>query len=374
MQENPHTIALRPNWRQVAAFLVLTFGLTYLLDLLLYLTAGYGETTSAVFLVQFQMLIPAAVAIVLLMFVFRDSPIFHLNDRPKWFFYFYLAYVAIHLCLAIGSAFISNNTYLLISNVVLQLLWVGGLVLVVVLRLVSGRESFQRAGLSGGKWWQYIVFGLALVAVYGLMTALNVAFGLGQAVDLTDTLTQGSGDQAAALQTIPDFALLLIVGFQAVIIGPILGLLVAFGEEYGWRGYLQGELIKLGKVRGLLLLGVIWGLWHAPIILMGHNYPGYPILGVLLMTWYTVILAFFFGYAMLKSGSVWLAAFLHGLNNQVLAFLTIVVYKPDDPVFSFGIGLFGLIVLSIAVIILLLADRKEWTTPVEVTTHDLAAV
>jgi membrane protease YdiL (CAAX protease family) len=167
---------------------------------------------------------------------------------------------------------------------------------------------------------------------------------------------------------IPEFALLLLVGFQSVVIGPILGLLVAFGEEYGWRGYLQGELVKLGKVRGILLLGVIWGLWHAPIIMMGHQYPGYPFWGVVLMTWYTIVLAIFFGYAVLKSGSVWLAAFLHGLNNQVVAFLAIAVNRPDDPVFSFAYGLYGLIVLSIAVVVLLLADRTEWTTPVEAPT------
>ena len=56
-----------------------------------------------------------------------------------------------------------------------------------------------------------------------------------------------------------------------------------FGEEYGWRGYLQSELFKLGRVRGVLLLGVIWGAYHWPMILMGWNYPGHPLLGLLLI-------------------------------------------------------------------------------------------
>jgi hypothetical protein len=145
----------------------------------------------------------------------------------------------------------------------------------------------------------------------------------------------------------------------------VLGLPIAFGEEYGWRGYLQGELIKLGRVRGILLVGVIWGLWHAPIIAMGYNYPGYPVLGVFLMTLYTIGLGFFLGYAVLKSGSVWLAAFLHGLNNQVAAFLLAMVYRPDDPVFSFGVGLYGLIVWAIVVTGLLLFDRRVWSGPEE---------
>jgi membrane protease YdiL (CAAX protease family) len=144
-----------------------------------------------------------------------------------------------------------------------------------------------------------------------------------------------------------------------------LALPIAFGEEYGWRGYLQGELIKMGRVRGILLVGVIWGLWHAPIIAMGHNYPGYPVLGILLMTLYTIALGFLLGYAVLKSGSVWLAAFLHGLNNQAAAFLIAAVFRPDDPVFSFGLGLYGLIVWAIVVAGLLLLDRKTWTAPAQ---------
>jgi hypothetical protein len=67
----------------------------------------------------------------------------------------------------------------------------------------------------------------------------------------------------------------------------------------------------------------------------------------------------------LKSGSVWLAAFLHGLNNQAAAFLIAAVFRPDDPVFSFGLGLYGLIVWAIVVAGLLLLDRKTWTAPAQ---------
>ena len=115
-----------------------------------------------------------------------------------------------------------------------------------------------------------------------------------------------------------------------LLVGPLLGLVIAFGEEYGWRGYLQHELIKLGRVRGVALLGVIWGVWHWPIILMGYNYPGYPVLGVLLMTLFTAGLGVVLGYAVLKSGSVLLAAFLHALNNQVVAFILPGLHTPSD--------------------------------------------
>ena len=350
-----------PNWRQVAVFLGLTFGLTYLLDLVLYLAGGYGESYSTLTILQVQMLIPGCVAIVLQVFVFKGSPIYRVRDRSRWFFYGYLVYALIHLSIAVSAMLVASQTYQMIANAVVQLLLLAVLLLLVLLRLVAGKEAFRKAGLAGGKLWYYITFGLSLAAIYAVMTGLNALFGLGQPVDVGQMLAQAAGGQATEVAAIPDWLLLVIVGVQAVVLGPVLALPIAFGEEYGWRGYLQGELIRLGKVRGILLVGVIWGLWHAPIIAMGHNYPGYPVLGIFLMTLYTIALGFLFSYAVLKSGSVWLAAFLHGLNNQVTIFLQAMVYRPDDPVFAFGLGLYGLIVWAMVVAGLLLLDRKAWT-------------
>jgi membrane protease YdiL (CAAX protease family) len=260
----------------------------------------------------------------------------------------------------------------MIASAVVQLLLLVVLLLLVLARLVAGKEAFQRAGLAGGKFWYYITFGLLLVAIYAVMTGLNALFGLGLPVDVGQVLAQAAGGQTAEVAAIPDWLLLLIVGVQAVVLGPVLALPIAFGEEYGWRGYLQGELIKMGKVRGILLVGMIWGLWHAPIIAMGYNYPGYPVMGILLMTLYTIALGFLFGYAVLKSGSVWLAAFLHGLNNQVAAFLLAMVYRPDDPVFAFGLGLYGMAVWAIVVAGLLLLDRKAWAGSAKAPVDELA--
>jgi membrane protease YdiL (CAAX protease family) len=352
------------NWKQVWIFVGLTFGLTYLLDLVWYLTVGYSLTVETTLLAQVQMLIPATVAIVLQVFVFKNSPIYRLQGRIRWFFYGYLAYALLHISLAASVVLVSNEAFKTLSSLLVQLLLVCGLIALAVLRLVSGKEAFHRVGLRGGRFWYYLAFGLLILGIYGLMTALNALFGLGQSVDAQEFMTQAVGGQAAGLDAIPDWVLLLLVGIQSIILGPLLGLPVAFGEEYGWRGYLQGELIKTGKVRGILLLGIIWGLWHAPLIVMGHNYPGYPVLGPILMTLYTIGLAFVLGFAVLRSGSVWLAAFLHALNNQVVAFLMIMIYTPDDPVLSFGIGAYGLIIWALLIGALLLLGRREWTAPI----------
>ena len=349
----------RTHWKRVGLFLGLTFGLTWLLDLLVWLTVGYSPR--ALTALQLQMLIPAFCAIVLGMYVFKDGPIYQVRvrrERPLAFLTFYLAYTALSAVAGLAPLFFEQPAVLTVASIGAQGLALIGLIVLVVVRLVSGREAWERAGLSGGPWAYWLLFGAGLIALYAAQAALNAAFGLGEAIDPALLLAQLPPEQAAAMSPM---LLLVLVGIQAVVLGPFLGLLMGFGEEFGWRGYLQSELIVLGKVKGTLLLGVIWGIWHAPVIAMGHNYPGYPLAGIGVMTGYTVGLGFILGYVMLRSGSVLLASWLHALNNQVWSFLVLVVYRPADPIFSFGAGLYGLIILALVGALLLL--DPVWRDP-----------
>ena len=81
------------------------------------------------------------------------------------------------------------------------------------------------------------------------------------------------------------------VFLAAVVQGTVAGFTVnlpfAFGEELGWRGLLLTETRRLGLLKSTLLIGAIWGIWHAPIVVQGHNYPDHPIAGVLMMIAFT---------------------------------------------------------------------------------------
>jgi uncharacterized protein len=168
-------------------------------------------------------------------------------------------------------------------------------------------------------------------------------------------IAAAAGQKATGIEQTPMAVFLLSTGLQTALLSPFIAMMISVGEEYGWRGTLQPELMKLGRIKGVALVGLIWGVWHAPIIAMGHNYPGHPVAGIFLMTLYTVGLGFILGLAFIKSRSVWLVAYLHGVNNQVFSFLTMLVYRPNDPVWSFGAGVFG-VVLMLAVAGLLLLD------------------
>lgn len=95
--------------------------------------------------------------------------------------------------------------------------------------------------------------------------------------------------------------------------------LVAMGEELGWRGFLQGQLVaRLGVTRGLVLLGLIWSFWHLPSLLAGYNFPEHPVLGALvLFPVELVAISMFLGWLTLRSGSFWTAAVAHGAGNSI---------------------------------------------------------
>ena len=114
--------------------------------------------------------------------------------------------------------------------------------------------------------------------------------------------------------------LLLITILQIIIIGPVVNIIPTLGEELGWRAYLLPKLRELMSDRGALVVtGIIWGLWHAPIIALGHNYgtayAGFPWLGILAMIWFCIGLGVIEGYMTLKLNSVIPAAMIHSTVN-----------------------------------------------------------
>lgn len=107
---------------------------------------------------------------------------------------------------------------------------------------------------------------------------------------------------------------------MAVLVAPFVNIIATFGEELGWRGYLLPKLCnRFGPVKAVLIDGVIWGLWHAPIIALGHNYgtdyPFAPWLGILLMIVFCVATGTIMSYFTLKVGSVIPAAMFHSAIN-----------------------------------------------------------
>jgi membrane protease YdiL (CAAX protease family) len=92
---------------------------------------------------------------------------------------------------------------------------------------------------------------------------------------------------------------------------PIFG----FGEEFGWRGYLPWELAPWGFWKASFAIGALWGVWHAPVIVAGYNYPSFPVVGTVAMTIACISFSPVYTYLVIRAESVIAAALLHGVFN-----------------------------------------------------------
>jgi membrane protease YdiL (CAAX protease family) len=143
------------------------------------------------------------------------------------------------------------------------------------------------------------------------------------------------------------FRLLIVFPLLAILslfMGCTINLFFALGEEIAWRGFLEKEMFTKGVWKPFLI-GIIWGLWHAPLILMGFNYGEHRILGIFVMMLVCIALAFYFSQALHHSGSLLIPAAMHGIINTTIIFIFV---KIENPLF----GPVGLIfVLSITTVI-----------------------
>ena len=78
--------------------------------------------------------------------------------------------------------------------------------------------------------------------------------------------TSGQGELPLSIE------MLVALQFLNVLAGSVINLVPALGEELGCRGWLLPKLLRYGQVKAIVISGVIWGVWHAPLILLGYNY------------------------------------------------------------------------------------------------------
>ena len=118
----------------------------------------------------------------------------------------------------------------------------------------------------------------------------------------------------------------------AIFLSPILNALFCFGEEWAWRGYLLPKMMNKFKLLPMLLInGVIWGLWHAPLTALGHNYglnyAWFPFTGIFAMFIFCTVLGTIFSYLTIKTKSCIPAVIAHGSLN---GFASVVMYFTVD--------------------------------------------
>jgi len=217
--------------------------------------------------------------------------------------------------------------------------------------------SFKVNGWFFVAWFLPLIIAFAVMGVSLFMPGVTFTPDMSGFIDtMASALSPQQMEQAREqLASMPVHPVWLVV-ILALISGTTVNAILGFGEELGWRGFLLKELAPMGFWKSSALIGFIWGIWHAPLILLGLNYPQNPQLGVLLMIAWTILLAPLFSYIRIKSRSVIAASIFHGTINAVPG-LAIILISGGDALMVGLTGMAGFIVFALADLILWIYDR-----------------
>ncbi|MFC9441990.1 MULTISPECIES: CPBP family intramembrane glutamic endopeptidase [Brevibacterium] len=201
--------------------------------------------------------------------------------------------------------------------------------------------------------------GLAVLGIYAIVMAgylVSAAFGW-MDIDLLGLSGYRLAQQAIpGISTLP-IAVSVAVYLLIIVVNTGATALFAFGEEVGWRGWLITSLRPLGTWPALVIIGVVWGLWHAPLILLGYNFARPDLLGLGLMVVGCVMVGILLGWLRLRTGSVWPAVTAHAALNAsagMLLGLVIDANSPTpDPALVTTLGVAGWIGIAVIIIVLL---------------------
>lgn len=267
---------------------------------------------------------------------------------------FALTYAVEFALMAAGIRFDTPGSMYTGQFVVAGLMWAPALGAFITARFVT-REGFAGTGLRIGPIRPYLMWALLMPLIFAATYGITWALGLGRPdwrlADFMGMVEATGGDLTGA----PPPGLLLALLFGAsTVITPFVNGLFAFGEEFGWRGYLLPRLLPLGKPAAYVLMGVIWGMWHMPLILMGFTYPGHPALGTLTFIVLLTALGAVLNEVRLRYGSSPLAGWLHGLfNSQRLGLWGLLFWGLDKTLLGGYSGVVGIVVWGVVAAIVL---------------------
>lgn len=233
----------------------------------------------------------------------------------------------------------------------------------ILTRLVT-KEGWQNLWLkpnlkTGWPYWLAAWFGTPLLIALGTVIYFVI---FPQHFDpslstLEEYLAQMQ-EVSGTANTMAPLVFVIVQTGAGILISPFVNLLPVLGEEFGWRAYLQPKLLPLGQRKAMILTGVIWGLWHAPVIAMGHNYgfdyPGAPWTGILAFTLVPVAFSVVFGWASLQAKSVWPAAIAHATLNGIAAISLFFIQGAPNPLLGpSSAGLVGSLGFTLAALVIL---------------------
>jgi membrane protease YdiL (CAAX protease family) len=254
-----------------------------------------------------------------------------------------------------------------LQNPLFQLIAVPGTfspaVAALVVRKWITREGFADAGLRVNlhQWRYYLVAWFLPLAVALIILILASCLGLSEP---DYSLLRFAKYCMGGLELPSPPAYIWAVIPVQLLIGALLGTPLLWGEEFGWRSYLQLRLFEGRPLLAAIITGLIWGVWHYPLNLRGYNYPDDRILGLMVFPVGTILLSIIFGWLRQRTGSIWAASLAHSATNSIGGSLMILLFGGGSNwIFISYLGILGWIPLgALCVWIILTGQLKGEST------------
>lgn len=272
---------------------------------------------------------------------------------------------AIYMIAAFGPAWILEIIASIFSNNGDQMVF--SIILMIVMFMPFLGVLIARIPLKGMGWAprlkgkiRYVFFALWMPALLSIIGGFLFFAFFPDAVDSEFLTLRGILEETGTLEkleaqglTMPMY--LLITSVMAVTYAPFLNMFVALGEEVGWRGVMYPYLKeKLGVTKGRIVGGMIWGVWHWPVMIFagyeyGKEYIGAPVLGPIVFCICTVMMGIILDYVYEMTETIWMPALMHGAINAftTFAYLTKPEYADKAILGPASIGIISMIPMII---------------------------
>ncbi len=280
---------------QMLIYLSVAFGVPYILGILM--GVGYSKGLDVSVFPSAQMFYPA-MAVILAALLTRKGD--HLI--PKRFFIGFLIITLLLLICTVASIIMPEMSW----NAISQYIMIVGSVIAWILLLTEKKDKRIAYGLKGGRWKASALIVLIYLILYFGRAVIMYILG-GETQTIVEIVKKPI--TWIMLLSLPINYFLIFTAF--------------WGEEYGWRYFFQPILQKkFGMVRGILILGIAWGLWHLPINFFYYTSPSVGFISLVGQLITCITLGIFFGWAYLKTNNIWSVVILHFVNNNLVPIIS----------------------------------------------------
>ena len=300
------------NKKRLNMFIAVAYGFTAFMTIFMVIGLLMGKDLTA--FVTAQMAYPA-IGVMLGLLLFGDKE----KKLPKAGFISFIVTGAVLAVISILSVFLPQTMMGLGASEITnwnaygQYVVLAGSVVTYILFWACGKEKRRNAGLSRNN----LGLSIGFVALFMVLYFARIFISLFIAQTFVEP---GANYIAETFSQI--FSSTFLINAVATLATFPITFLIFMGEEYGWRYYLQPVLQKKFGLRGgVLVLGVVWALWHTGIVFT--YYSTSTGLQYLIGQFITCIsLGIFFGLAYMKTQNIWALTMMHYINNNFILLLS----------------------------------------------------